>query len=346
MKFKCQKCSHVYEVDEKKLPDTPVLMRCMKCEDYITLGKKPQNETKKVEREKINHILENIDDLPTLPTVANHIIQLTGDKNSSSVQISELIAQDQSLTTRVLKIVNSAFYGFPRKITTINHAVVILGTDEIKNLVLGTSILKAFPDSKKASGFKREEFWVHSIGCGVASKMLAKTFQYRVTGEVFVAGLIHDIGKIVLDQYLNTEFGLVLKEAQEKKVSLFETENEILGIAHTHVGKILGEKWKLPKSLTDVIYHHHNPLRSEENQEIVSLVYFGNILCRMAQIGLAGGDEFVPTIDSEVWDLLKNKKPDLNDSYIDKFIYDLKSEMDNTQGLLGILKEKKEVAHG
>jgi len=344
MKVKCQECSNIYDIDENKLPDQPVVMKCKNCNNNIIL-KKPEsggNGGEKTSRDKINKILENVDSLPTLPTIANQIIQCTNDKNSSSTQISKLVSQDQSLTMKVLKIVNSPFYGFPRKITTINHAVVILGAYEIQTLVVGASIVKAFSRSKNNSIFNREKFWVHSIGCGVASKMLARVFQYRISGEAFVAGLIHDIGKIILDQYLNTDFEKVLKEARDKKVSLFKAEKDILGTTHTELGKTLGEKWELPSHLIEVIHNHHDPFNSSKDRDIVSLVYFANILCRMGQVGMAGGDGYVPKIDDKVWGLLKSKKPDLNDSYIDKFIYDLKSEMEQTQGLLSVLQEKKE----
>ena len=160
--------------------------------------------------EEIKQWIEQIGDLPTLPTIASKTLELVHDPGWSMADIGRVIQNDISLSTKVLRIANSPPYGIRHSIGTVDRALVVLGMEEVAHLVTAVSVFKAFPDLPDQPTFDREQFWDHSAGCGYIAKLLARRLGYRFEGVEFVAGLVHDIGKIVLDQYFHDGFVTVL----------------------------------------------------------------------------------------------------------------------------------------
>ena len=176
--------------------------------------------------------LSKIKDLATLPVVANNVIQITRNPKSSALEVAKAIAQDPALVTKVLKMANSALYGFPQKITTISHAIVILGFANIRNIVLTASIFDMFPAKKSGNQFDREGFWEHSLATGIAAKLLAKQAGIKNVEEAFIWGLLHDLGKLVLDTYFNAEFSEVAALVKQKDLLIRDAEQQLLGFDH------------------------------------------------------------------------------------------------------------------
>ncbi len=250
--------------------------------------------------------IEAITDLPTLPTVASKIVEIANSPKTSATDVGGLINQDQALTGKVLKLVISSFYGFPHQIKTINHAIVILGFNKVKNIVLTASVfeLTKGQDSKRLDIRK---FWEHSLGCAIASQIVAKHLGRGLQpDDAFVGGRLHDFGKVIFDQFLPEEYAPVIEYRNVNNTLLRKAEKEVLGFDHTQVGTWLAEKWKLPGGLVTAIRYHHLPQSAREEREMAAAVHIGDILTRAIGVG-NGGDFSIPAITEPV---LKQYKMD------------------------------------
>lgn len=154
----------------------------------------------------IKKVTQRILGLPPLPTLVAKLIEMVDDPRTNASNLARLISTDQVLTARVLRLANSAFYGFSRRIATVNLAIVVLGFETIKDLCVSVALQEWFTSKDDAPLFDMSRFWEHSIGCGIAGRMIARILNYRHTGDIFVAGLLHDIGKLVMKRYLKEEF--------------------------------------------------------------------------------------------------------------------------------------------
>jgi len=276
--------------------------------------------------------LAKIIDLPTLSVVANNIIIITQNPKSSALEVGRAISQDQALVSKILRIANSTFYGFPRKITTISHAVVILGFANVRNLVLTASIFDMFKSKGGDEYFDREGFWKHSLACGVTSKLIAKRLGIKNLEEVFIWGLLHDLGKLILDTYFREDFTRVVIMVKEKEILIRDAEQQLLGFDHAAVGSFVADKWNLPPAVIKVIRFHHNPPLANESMRMAAIVHLADILCRAIGIG-NGGDSKVPPINEESWKLLS-----LNKRMIKNLFFEMEREIANAKTLLAFIK--------
>jgi len=225
-----------------------------------------------------------IGSLPTLPDVVLKITELVNDPNSSMRQIESVIAVDPVLSSTVLKVVNSSFYGMAQEISALRLALVILGITEIKNLVLSLSVFRLFSRGTVTADFNIKEFWHHSATAGQIARSLSNKLNLQFAGEEFVGGLIHDIGKIVLFKVLRNEYTEVLHRVKAEKIQLHEAELETFGFHHGHVGGWLGKKWHLPKKLIAAIVYHNNPTDTEEHHQLVGVVSLASALTHAAGV--------------------------------------------------------------
>lgn len=258
---------------------------------------------------RIEETINNIDDLPTLPTIYSQLNENINDPKASARRISAIIEEDQALTAKIFKVINSAFYSFPQKISSISHAVVLLGFNEIKHIALAVSVIDLFGDSVSGRRFNHMAFWSHSLAVAVCSRIIAKKagpMLFKDPEEVFAAGLMHDIGKIVEDQFMHNDFVKVLVAAGKDGSLIKDAENKILQFDHQDTGKFLARKWKLPESFLQVISLHNSPEKcSKENKNfpLVSAVHVADVIVRSLKIGY-GGDEYVPPLHRDSWDVL------------------------------------------
>jgi HD-like signal output (HDOD) protein len=246
--------------------------------------------------------IRSISSIPTIPTVLEKITMLLQNPQTSADEIGKAIITDQSLSSKVLKLVNSAFYGFPGKINTITHAVVILGFSTIKNIVLTASIFDVFrqKDEQQLGGFDMEKFWLHSIACGAAAQSIAKFIGSSEREECFIAGLIHDVGKIILCQYLNEEFLVIVRETGLKNQLYIESEQQLYGVTHQEIGGILCDSWKLPENLQNAVKFHHMPAKNHAHFLTTAIVHCADVIVRAMDLG-NGGDNKLPRILPAVW---------------------------------------------
>ena len=256
-----------------------------------------------MENQELKKRLSSIRSLPTLPIVANNVIKLTQNPDSTAFEIAEAISQDQSLTSKVLKTANSSYYGFPRKINTINYAIVVLGLNNIKNIVLSTSIMKQFSKKDENLLFDHKDFWKHSLLCGILSKKISEDMGIKNSEEMFMCGLLHDFGKLILDAFFKEEFILALQLAKDSHLSLMEAENKVFGFNHSGVGALLLKKWSLPPLLVKAVESHHSPEESQNAFRIVSIVHVSNYLCRKIGIG-SSGDSVLPELNKKAFKIV------------------------------------------
>ena len=239
--------------------------------------------------------IDSIEDLPTLPSVYAEVERLCQNPDVDAVELNEVIQSDPSITLKLLRLANSAFFGFSRKVTSVKDAVSLLGNQTVKNAVLSISIFEAAKDQKTTAGLDRKGFWQHSAGVGSIVRFLAGKLQIE-REEGFTAGILHDIGKIILDGLFPEYYAPVLKAVAQKNILILQAEEEELGLLHTLVGQELAEAWQIPDSLVQGIAHHHSPEASQIDPELASLVHIGDVLCRNAGVG-SGGDDLVPVLN-------------------------------------------------
>jgi HD-like signal output (HDOD) protein len=266
--------------------------------------------SKSLEQKKI----EQIENLPTLPEVANKLLKIINDPTTTAVDVANLISRDLSLTSKVLRLANSAFYGIPRTVTTVQNAVVILGLKVINTMVFSITVVKMFPGDGRNEMFSRKKFWAHSLACAVLSRQLAlrmRKFTLFDPEECFCAGLIHDIGRIVLDQYFHENFVKAIQTAVEKKIPLVQAEHDVFGFDHQDVGDWLTSRWELPQDIRVPIVYHHRPAKTEYAREITTLVHLADSLCYEIGFNLPGL-EARPPVDSALINQLGFTQEDLD----------------------------------
>lgn len=201
-------------------------------------------------------LLEKLNDIPTLPMVANQVTNLINDPNSSSGDIASVLRKDQVLTAKVLKLINSPYYGIPGEITDVQRALAFLGFNTIAQLVLSLSVFSLFPRDSKDS-FSILEFWKHALATAVVSEIIAKKVGYERPEECFTCGLLHDIGKLVLKQIAPEEFQKVVDLAKKKSISYTAAEEELGIPGHGYLGENIAERWRLPLVIRVTIRYHH-----------------------------------------------------------------------------------------
>ncbi len=253
---------------------------------------------------KIKKIINEVQKLPTLPAVANKATKLLKDPTCTAIKVSEVIDKDPSLTVRVLRLVNSAFYALRCEVTNVKHAVALLGFKTISQMVITISVFDVFKGGY-GKEFDREGFWKHSIGCAVVSQKIAQITDHSNADDCFTAGLLHDIGKVVLDQYLHEEMEKVLKLTQEQEISFADAETELLGINHADIGGQVMENWKIPLPILVAVKYHHKPLDERGNSDIskdliVDIVRLSDVICKREKIGFTG-DTIIPEISKDLY---------------------------------------------
>jgi HD-like signal output (HDOD) protein len=216
--------------------------------------------------------LDLIENLPTLPVIVQQIQKLIESPKSNMSQIAIIISRDQSIAARVVRLVNSAFYGMGTKISSIQQAIMLLGLNTVKNLVIGVSVVKLFESTQGASIFDRQKFWLHTFGCATGARLIAKRLNQDEPEDFFMAGLLHGIGILVLDQFFHDEFNAILQQTVKIKCDVFLAETGVLGLTHCEIGEVMAKKWRLPEYLTMSIRHHHKPNFSELENEYYRLI--------------------------------------------------------------------------
>ncbi|HPI93102.1 MAG TPA: HDOD domain-containing protein [Deltaproteobacteria bacterium] len=288
------------------------------------------------------HILDrirNIDDLPTLPSVALEVLSLAHQADVTIQGIAECIHRDPPLAAKVLRMANSVFYRRgDRKVETLHHAIIFLGLAEIINITTSLSVFSALKSRKAQEVSVRESFWDHSVATGLIARHIDRKLGMRAMGREFVAGLLHDIGKIILDQYFHKEFITAYDMSIEKDRPMYETELEVCGTNHMEVGFFIAQKWNLPSYLADVILWHHQPSQAS-SRDMAALISMANFLAKASQLS-CGGDRmsFILT-DQDAWKVLKERGYDVDALDIERITFEMETIGDQVKSYIDTVME-------
>lgn len=240
--------------------------------------------------------------ISSLPNVYTHLSQAVNSPITSCHDIAKIISEDTGLAARLLRIANSAFYGFPSKIDTISRAVTLVGTRQLCDLALATSIVKQF-SGLSDDLVTMESFWRHSIACGVTARILAKHRRETNVERFFIAGLMHDIGSLVMLSTIPELVRAAMDEAQSREDLLFRAERKLIGFDHADVGGALLRQWKLPVHTANAVAFHHTPSRDSGLYTDTAVVHVADLITNATRIGSAG-ERYVPILDNEAWERL------------------------------------------
>lgn len=286
---------------------------------------------------RLERALGKVSNLPTLPTVVANMMSLVDNPRTSARDLERQISNDPALTAKILRLVNSAYYGFPNRIGTVSLAVVILGFDTVKAMALTVSVFNMFDNGEGKNGFDAEAFWEHSFGSALAAEILSRTVRYRAKGEAFTAGVLHDVGKIALDYFVKDKFQKVISVAVRDSMHILDAEQEVLGTTHAEIGGWLAQLWNLPHHLGEAISLHHDPSKAKLDPVLASIVHLADILCRRRQIG-SGGDETIPEIAPCTWPTLRLRSFGFEDGDMEALLSQLDNEMDRMEAFSSIIR--------
>jgi putative nucleotidyltransferase with HDIG domain len=239
-----------------------------------------------MKEDMLEKIIMQTVDVPSIPPMASKVLQLVSSDYSSINELENIITRDESFSTRILKIANSPYYGRGRCIDSISTAIIIIGFNSIKSLAMAASL----KDLHRKSGFFEQQHWEHSLAVSIAASLLAEETNMMMPEEVLTGGLIHDVGKIVINNSLPDQYRLVIDKINEEKLPSTVAEDAILGFNHCHVGGLIARKWKLPRNLEAVIEYHHAeqypPFEDSGYGTLCQLVQVADATCLHLGIGM------------------------------------------------------------
>jgi putative nucleotidyltransferase with HDIG domain len=240
-------------------------------------------------------IYAKIDELPTLPAVIPKLLSLMDNPKSSAEDVTEIISHDPALTAKLLKVANSAYYGFPAKISDLKHAVALLGFNMVKSLTISISVIKNLPPGKQSAYFSAAGLWLHSLVVATVMQDMGRRFYPQDDNHnyLFIIGLLHDLGKVVLDQFFPEPFNKVLEKANAgEHVKLHQVELEIIGIDHCEVSAMLLTRWKFPQKIVQTIAgHHRQEVLAGGSQKDAVLLRIANVVAQEFGLGKDGNSK-------------------------------------------------------
>ena len=249
------------------------------------------------DKDQLRLQVEKVSNLPTLPGIVTRIAEMVDSPETTGRQLGREIAKDQVISAKVLKLVNSGFYGFSEPISTIQHAVTLLGFNTVKSLVLSSTVLDLMKDSLPG-------LWEHSLACARTCSIIAGHIELDEQEEISTAGLLHDLGKVILRQTMEREFRRIANYVDRADMLFYQAEEKVLGVNHGEMGGWLLEKWALPPKLVEPIVDHHDFRPNRDYAENTAILHLADILCRAQAFG-SGGDRKIPRLAPNALETLK-----------------------------------------
>lgn len=249
----------------------------------------------------IEEIIDSLSDISALSDVVAKLTRLVADPGATAADINDALSRDPGLSAKILKLVNSPYYGFSRRIATITSAVVILGFTQVRNLALSAFVFDKFVSSGSRFGFDLHRFWKHSLGVAFCAEQLSGGIDARLAEDAFICGLLHDLGKCVMAQQAPSDLEKVMEAVVRGDILFYDAERAALSYDHALLGAAVMERWNLPEVLVQVIRNHHAPSPAVEAATLTRIVNAADILARSLLMG-SGGDGRIPRLREDVWD--------------------------------------------
>jgi HD-like signal output (HDOD) protein len=238
---------------------------------------------------QLEAIVESADALPKLPDTTLQLIRVVNDPDSTIDQMVDIIRYDQTVTTELLRLCNSAYFGLSRTITSIDDAVRYVGTAKLMQLVTAAHTQALMRPEQHGYGLPPGALWNHSIGVAVGSRLIGHDKALGNEGTLFTIGLLHDVGKIMLNEHIGAAYNRIVRMVNESRISFVESERRLLGVTHPEVGELVARRWKLPDPIPDCIRYHHEPSALSEPNVLVDVVHLADSACLL--MGIGGGDD-------------------------------------------------------
>ncbi|MCE1246661.1 MAG: HDOD domain-containing protein [Firmicutes bacterium] len=267
-------------------------------------------------------VRDNLKNMGTLPAIVKQLIEVLNNPWSSSKDLAKVISVDPVLTSRLLRLVNSAYYGFVTEIEDLQHAISLAGVNTIRSFAFCMTIFDSFFEIEKRHAFNKEKFWIHCLGVGTAAKYIAQGMRLDNPTNYFMAGLLHDIGKIFQYQFMVRDFYTVVNKAQAYKVSYFTAEKSVMDMPHTEIGRMALEEWQLPEFLRKAAMYHHEGSPDKKFPDIADIILISDNLCKSGAIGF-GGDNII----SGLYKPLKEKYK-ITDKHVEDISAKVKEEVE------------------
>ena|ERR1700733_13514390 len=230
--------------------------------------------------------IRKVSSIATLPEITTQIIQTVEDPRSSAAQLHKIVAHDPALITRILKVVNSSFYGLPGQIGSVERAIVLLGLNAVKNISVAASLGELFRGVQICQGFTARDLWTHCVAVAVTARQLAREMKLPIADEAFLAGMIHDLGILISLQTWPEQLRKACELTKDGGIDFCHAEREVMGVDHQQLGAALAELWKFPRSCQLVASHHHQPTSLADNHRmLVTLVFVADTICCQANCG-------------------------------------------------------------
>ncbi|QQS36231.1 MAG: HDOD domain-containing protein [Ignavibacteriales bacterium] len=279
-------------------------------------------EAIKLKKEKTEKTLAGIRQLPSIPKVLFEVTKVLNSPNVQPNKLAELISKDQGLTTRLLAIANSPLYGIKRKVSSLDFAVLVLGTQEIKDIVTALSLVDSF-GAQGDPNFDPMEFWIHSMVVGSAAKSMSQSLGFQFGSDAFVAGILHDLGIMVTYKFLPKQFKEIIELSKSADIKMPDAELEVLGLTHQEVGRFLAEKWSLPIQLCEALSRHHKPALATDSREIPAVIHLCDYMTQRFNIGTFYWDAGLE-LDKSVMNILRIESEEELESLINNYEEDFK----------------------
>lgn len=324
MKIKCTGCSKVYNIPEERLPFGEIVsFPCPACKAIIQIDLRPKITNDQTASESENSaentsgdeerdfpkgealqkiIMRRLKELPPMPQVMFKAREVMNDPKSNFKALSDILETDQAMAARVLRLSNSAYYGLAGKVSSVQHASVLLGYKTVGEIVSMAGSSTLLGDSLEGYKLDSGDLWQHSLSVALSSKIIAKKIKPEIENDAFAAGLIHDSGKIVLDKYLMERHSLFEDFMKDGQKTFLDAEKNILGFDHSEIAALMCQSWKIPNTLTNAICYHHYPARSKDSI-LAYIVHVADSLSLMSGIG-TGIDGMLYNMDSKALEYL------------------------------------------
>ncbi|HPW68054.1 MAG: HDOD domain-containing protein [Desulfomonilia bacterium] len=289
--------------------------------------------------------VKHLEDLPTLPSVAVEVMGLSRSPDVSIKAISACIHKDPPLAAKVLKLANSAFYRRgAHEIETLHRAILMMGLNEVVNITTSVSVLSSLGPRKSQEQGLRKKFWRHCIATGLIARRIDTRLHMSLQGREFVGGLLHDIGKIILDEYFHDQFMQAHALSLERQCPMFEAEQEILGATHMEIGHFLAQKWGLPPYIADICLHHHHP-QDARFKDITSVVSIADLLAKAKELSCGGDTMSFILKDQQGWHILKKMGHPMDSIDLERITFEIEDIGEEVKEFISAISDQEAQEH-